>query len=285
MTIEHALGTTTIPARPTRIVALSFEEDVLSQVGVTTVGHLDNLFEPGAPYPWQAGEVDLTGSRPVGDSGGTIGLEEIAALAPDLILATNYFALADVYQGLSAIAPTVGFRTGWGEASWQDLARVIGQAVGRPDDVERQVAEVEGYVDGVAEALPGLRGKTFSSVYYYEAGMFAVDTNPEGHTARLLGELGMVLSPQIVAEVENRSLSVERVGLIDADLVALGFAGDALRAELTASPLYQGVSAVQDLRVHLVDNYGATAVNSPTLLNIRWNLERQRPLLERVAAG
>jgi hypothetical protein len=38
VTIEHALGTTTVPAPPTRIVALSFEEDVLSQVGVATVG-------------------------------------------------------------------------------------------------------------------------------------------------------------------------------------------------------------------------------------------------------
>lgn len=285
VTIEHAFGTTTIPAPPTRIVALSFEEDVLSQVGLTTVGHLDNLFEPGVPYPWQAGEVDFTASRPVGDPGGTIGLEEVAALAPDLILATNYFALADVYQGLSAIAPTVGFRTGWGEASWQDTARVIGQAVGRADDVEAEVSEVEGYVDALAAALPGLQGKTFSSVYYYEAGMFAVDTNPQGHTARLLGQLGMVLSPQIVAEVENRSLSAERVGLIDADLVGLGVAGDELRAGLTASPLYQAVPAVQDQRVYLADNYGATAGNNPTLLNIRWNLEQQRPVLERAAAG
>lgn len=163
VTIEHAFGVTTIPAPPTRIVALSFEEDVLSRVGLTTVGHLDNFFESGAPYPWQDGEVDFTASLAVGDSGGTIGLEEVAALAPDLILATNYFALADVYDGLSAIAPTVGFRTGWGEASWQDTARVVGLAVGRQADVEREVSEVEAYVDALAAELPGLQGKTFSS--------------------------------------------------------------------------------------------------------------------------
>lgn len=43
VTIEHALGTTRIPAPPTRIVALSFEEDVLSQVGMHTIGHADNI--------------------------------------------------------------------------------------------------------------------------------------------------------------------------------------------------------------------------------------------------
>ncbi|WP_300007737.1 ABC transporter substrate-binding protein [Pseudonocardia sp.] len=285
VTIEHAFGSTTIPAAPSRIVALSFEEDVLSRIGLTTVGHLDNLVEPGVPYAWQVGEVDLSTSRALGDPGGAIGLEEVAALDPDLILATNYFALEDVYEGLSAIAPTVGFRTGWGEASWQDTARVIGQAVGREAAVEEQVAEVEAYVDALAAELPGLQGRTFSSVYNYEPGMFAVDTNPQGHTARLLGELGMSLSPRIVAEVENRSLSAERIGLIDADLVGLGFAGDELRAELTASPLYRALPAVQDRRVHLSDVDGATAGNNPTLLNVRWNLEQQRPVLERVAAS
>jgi hypothetical protein len=139
--VEHALGTTTIPAPPTRIVALSFEEDVLSQVGVRTVGHADNSYAPGTPYPWQEGEVDFTGSV----------------------------------------------------------------------------------------ALGGLAGKTFGSVYHHDTGRFAVDTNPDGQTAMLLGRLGMVMSPRIVAEVADRSLGAERVGLIDADLVSLGFASDALR--------------------------------------------------------
>jgi hypothetical protein len=43
-------------------------------------------------------------------------------------------------------------------------------------------------------------------------------------TARLLGQLGPVMSPRIVAEVVDRSPSPEQVGLIDADLVGLGFA-------------------------------------------------------------
>lgn len=109
VTIEHALGTTTIPAPPARIVALSFEEDVLSQVGVRTVGHADNSYAPDTPYPWQEGEVDLTGSVALGGPDG-VDLERVAALEPDLILATNYASLPDLYEGLSGIAPTVGYR-------------------------------------------------------------------------------------------------------------------------------------------------------------------------------
>jgi iron complex transport system substrate-binding protein len=281
--IEHALGTTTIPAPPTRIVALSYEEDVLSQVGVTTVGRTENHYAPGALYPWQEGEVDPR-VVPVGGPDG-LDLEEVAALQPDLILATNYYELENVYEGLSAIAPTVGYRTGWGEATWQDTARVIGHAVGKEAEVEQRIRETDGMVTGLAAELPGLAGKSFSSVFYHDAGQFTVDTNPKGHTAKLLGQLGMVMSPRIVAEVVNRSLGAERVGLIDADLVRLGYASDDLRAQLTASPLFQALPAVRDGRVFESDVFGATAGNNPTLLNVPWQLEQQRAVLERVAAS
>lgn len=283
VTIEHALGTTTIPAPPTRIVALSFEEDVLSQVGVATVGRTENLFVPGDLYPWQEGEVEA-GIPPLGGPDG-VDLEQVAALQPDLILATNHYGLPDVYERLSAIAPTVGYRTGWGEATWQDTARVIGRAVGREAEVEQQIGEVEGYISALAAELPGLAGKTFSSVYYHDTGQFAVDTNPDGQTAKLLGQLGMVMSPRVVAEVVNRSVGAEQMGVIDADLVRLGYATDTLRAELTASPLFQAIPAVRDGRVYESDVFGATAGNNPTMLNVRWQLERERAVLERVAAS
>jgi iron complex transport system substrate-binding protein len=284
VTITHAFGSTTIPARPTRIVALSLEEDVLSQVGVTTVGHADNAYEPGVPYPWQLGKVDLSTSTAL-DTTSELNIEKVAALQPDLILATNYASLADVYGQLSAIAPTVGYRTGWGEATWQDTSRVIGLAIGKQAEVDRAIDGTEQYLRSLAGELPGLHGKSFSSVYYYDTGLFAVDTNPEGQTARMLGELGLVLSPRIVAEVRDRSLSAEQVGLIDADLVGLGIASDDLKAQLTASPLFQAVPAVRDGRVNVSDNYGATAGNNPTLLDIPWQLDRQRSVLEKVAAA
>jgi iron complex transport system substrate-binding protein len=283
VTIEHALGTTSIPAPPTRIVALSFEEDVLSQVDVATVGRTDNYYAPGTLYPWQEGEVE-PGVVPLGGPNG-LDLEKAASLQPDLILATNYYELENVYEGLSAIAPTVGYRAGWGGATWQDTARVIGRATGEAAEVEQRISEVDGSVAALAAELPGLAGKTFSSVFYHEVGQFTVDTNPEGHTAKLLGQLGMVMSPRIVAEVVNRSLGAEQVGLIDADLVRLGHASAELRAQLTASPLFQAVPAVRDGRVYETDVFGATAGNNPTLLNVPWQLERQRAVLERVAVS
>lgn len=284
LTIEHALGVATIPEAPTRIVALSFEEDVLARIGVSTVGHAGNSYAPGTPYPWQEGVVDLSGSAALGVVDG-INLEAVAALDPDLILATNLFTLPDTYEQLSAIAPTVGYRTGWGEATWQETSRVIGQATGHSADVDREIGEVEKYVDDLAAALPGLAGATYSGGYYYESGTFAVGTDPDGQTGRLYSELGMVLSPRIVAEVVDRSLSLEQIGVLDADLVRIGFGSDELQAELTASPLYQTLPSVREGRVSFSDNYGATAGSNPTMLNIPWLFDEIRPVLERVAAA
>src|SRR5688500_4272882 len=51
LTIPHALGTATIPEKPERIVALSFEEDLLGAIGVEVVGHGENADAPGELYP------------------------------------------------------------------------------------------------------------------------------------------------------------------------------------------------------------------------------------------
>lgn len=81
------------------------------------------------------------------------------------------------------------------------------------------MAEVDGYLAAMAAEYPGLRGKTFASVYYYEPGNFAVNTDPDGQTAQVLGQLSMVLDPCIAAEVVDRSLSLEQTGLLESSNV------------------------------------------------------------------
>jgi iron complex transport system substrate-binding protein len=44
------------------------------------------------------------------------------------------------------------------------------------------------------------------------------------------------------------------------------------------------VPAVRDGRVFESDVFGATAGNNPTLLNVPWQLQQQRAVLERVVA-
>lgn len=286
ITITHGLGSTTIPAAPQRIVALSGEEDTLVLLGIAPIAFSDGYGTPGERSPWLAGRPELDGATVLADAQSGVNVEQIAALRPDLILATNLYGLPDVYAQLSGIAPTVGPPGAEaGAATWQDLSIQIGTAVGRATDARAVVARTEAGVRDLAAALPGLSGKTFTSSFYYEPGRFATVDSTETGAAALLVELGMVLSPRVTAEVVDRSVSLEQIGLLDADFVAIGFAGDSLRADLAASPLYANLPAARDGRVLQGSASLAAAGNNPSILNVPWQLEQYRPVLERAAAA
>lgn len=284
VTITHALGATTIPAAPTRVVALSYEQDLLSQVGMQVVGHNENAVTPGAPYPWEEGKVDLAGSEVVVDAAQNVNLEAVAALAPDLILATNLSTIEQFYPQLSQIAPTVAYTAGWNKDSWQESATTVGTALGREADVATVVAGVEQHVAGIAAELPGLAGKTYASAYYYEPGRFVVPTDPDATIVRVYGQLGLEIDPTVSSSVQNRLLSAEQSGLLDVDYLQLSSAGPDLRSQLFADPLFSSLGVVRDGRYSETDESGGVAANYPTVLNIPWSLDQQVDVLRKVAA-
>jgi iron complex transport system substrate-binding protein len=286
VTIQHKLGATTIPAEPKRIVALSFEEDTLGALGITPIAYGSNDFLPGGRYPWLAGKIDLSGSTELKNVFNALSLEQVAGLRPDLILATNFYGLENYYDELSRIAPTVGFINEAGTSSWQDVSRLIGRAVGRSEQTEQAISATEVDVDALATRLPGLKGRTFSSSFYYAPGQpLAVIDDPATISVALYTQLGLVLSPAVTSTVRDRSLSMEQIGSLDADFLFIGFAAPELRTSLDANPAYTSIPAVREGRVYQADPFTALTFNNPTLLNIPWQLEQITSTLERVAAG
>lgn len=250
---------------------------------MTTVGRTDNAYAAGRPYPWQEGRVDLRGTQAVVDANGSVNLERIAALDPDLILATNFRPDRPMYDRLSAIAPTVAATGSIGAASWQELATQVGAAVGRPDEMAARVTGVEDFLAGLAREYPGLRGKTYAGAFHYATGQFRVNTNPDAQSARVLGSLGITLNPELAVAAVDRQLSQERLDVLDVDLLVISFASPDLKTTLEADPLYSGLAVVRDGREFVGDNNSAQAGNNPTLLTIPWLLEQQRDVLSRVA--
>lgn len=282
VTIDHTYGSTVIPEQPTRIVALSNEEDTLATLGITPIAFAKNPVRPTGDYPWLDGRIDLSGATAL-DLSTEVNLEQIASLQPDLILATNFYEIADYYDQLSQIAPTVGPAEEPGLSTWQETSTLIGKAVGRSADVEKAIGETEDFVSSFAAEHPGLKDKTLSSAYYYEAGKFAVIDDPDTTSLRLYGELGMTLSPSITEHVVDRSLSEEQMGALDADVVFIGYASDDLKASLNQNPLFTQIPAVRDGRVAEVDQFAAGVMNNPTILNIPWQLEQFEPVLAKAA--
>lgn len=156
VTVKHAFGDTRIPAPPTRVVSagLTSADDLLA-LGVVPIAVTDWFGgEPFGVWPWALPR--LGGAQPVVLSlADGIQVDQIASLAPDLIVATDAGLDEDTYTRLSAVAPTVAQsgRDAFFEP-WWDQATTIGQAVFRHDDMQKLIADVRAKFTTVKEARP-----------------------------------------------------------------------------------------------------------------------------------
>lgn len=133
--VEHARGVTEVPGQPQRVVTLEpLELDTAVSVGITPVGAAVASNVAGIPAYLGVDGVEPVGTVPEPD------LEAIAALQPDLILGTEA-RHSKLYDQLSAIAPTVFIAT---QADpWRENAELIGEALGREDEVAVQISAVD----------------------------------------------------------------------------------------------------------------------------------------------
>jgi len=237
VTVEHAFGTTRIPAPPQRVVSAGLtEQDDLLAVGVVPVAVTDWFGdEPSAVWPWARDR--LGGATPeVLSLADGIEVDRIAALAPDLIVATNAGLDEQTYARLSEIAPTVaqpGPEAFFGP--WQAQATIIGQAVFKADEMAGIVADVENRFTGIADQYPGFAGRRVALL----AGRFdgdGIDATPPGWRTEFLTAMGF--------EVADLGTRVPREELADAldglDVLIWTTADDAERAALEADPAIAG---------------------------------------------
>lgn len=161
VTVSHAFGETTIPRPPKRVVSAGLTDaDDLLAVGVVPVAVTDWFGgEPFGVWPWA--RAQLGNAQPVVlNLADGVPVDQIAALKPDLIVATNAGLDQDTYAKLSAIAPTVAQsgRDAFFEP-WKDQATTIGQAVFKHDDMQKLIAGVEDRFTAVGTDHPGFAGR------------------------------------------------------------------------------------------------------------------------------
>jgi iron complex transport system substrate-binding protein len=162
VTVKHVFGETKIPAPPKRVVSAGFtEQDDLLAVGVVPIAVTDWFGgEPFGVWPWA--QPKLGGAQPVVLSlADGIQVDQIAALNPDLIVATNAGLDQDTYTKLTAIAPTIA-QSGQDAffEPWKDQAGAIGQAVFKHDEMQALVAAVDERIAAAGKNNPQFAGKT-----------------------------------------------------------------------------------------------------------------------------
>ncbi len=161
VTVKHMFGETRVPAPPTRVVSAGYtEQDDLLAVGVVPIA-VTNWFgdQPFGVWPWATPK--LGGAQPeVLDLSDGIQLDRIAALKPDLIVATNAGVDEATYQKLSELAPTIA-QSGQDAffEPWKTQAATISHAVFKYDEMARIVQAVDDKFAGVGKTNPQFAGK------------------------------------------------------------------------------------------------------------------------------
>jgi iron complex transport system substrate-binding protein len=161
VTVTHAFGETKVPKPPTRVVSAGLTDaDDLLALGVVPIAVTDWFGgEPFGLWPWALPRLD--GAQPVVLSlVDGVPVEQIAALAPDLIVAADAGLDQDTYGRLAAIAPTIA-QTGRDAfyEPWRNRAETIGQAVFRHDDMQKLIADVDAGFSGVKDSNPQFAGR------------------------------------------------------------------------------------------------------------------------------
>jgi iron complex transport system substrate-binding protein len=163
VTVKHAMGSTSVPTQPKRIVALdsSYADATLllesELVGLTTYrSYSTDLPE----YLGEARTQHASQVQSVGEMSAP-SLEKIAALKPDLIVSAKVRHEA-LYGQLSKIAPTIMSETTG--ATFKENIEMLGQALGKSDLAEKKISAFEGEAKKVGDAINAKAGNPTISV-------------------------------------------------------------------------------------------------------------------------
>lgn len=290
--IEHALGTTVIDAEPQRVVSVGLtEQDYLLAVGVTPVGVTDWYGDqPSATWPWAQDELGDAEPEVLSGSDG-LQYERIAALDPDLILGLNAGLDDESYEQLSQIAPTIAHPVDAPDhfAPWRDIADLIGRAVGRSEQMDTIVTEIDAEFAAAAEANPAFDGTSivFLQNAIYDGSAVAYQ---DGLSTQFLTDLGFVI-PDVLDDftedgVSQAYIPLEQLSVLDeADVLLWATEGPGDREALEDEPLYQALVPVQEGHLVFTDGVLAGAIYFTSPLSLPFVVEHLVPALASTMAG
>ena len=297
VTVTHALGETVIESEPTRVATIGWtDHETLVSLGVVPVGAVEITWggnAEGSTDWFDEAVAELGGEQPTryDDSAGAP-IEEIVALEPDLILATNSGLTQEEYDTLTKVAPVVAYPEAPWSTSWQDSLELVGEAVGRSDRAAEVEAETNALLEDAGAKYPEIAGTSaawlwFAAADYSKFGVYsATDARP-----RFLDAVGFE-TPAIVTELSDGApgqfsvdVSAERASEFDADVIVF-YVDDSVKLEdLQAAPLIQDLPALKSgAFVASGDPELALPLSSPTPLSIPVAVEKFLPLLAEAAA-
>ncbi|MFP4261993.1 MAG: ABC transporter substrate-binding protein [Halomonas sp.] len=261
--IVHLQGDTELTAPPQRVVALDpTVTDHLLALGLPPIGSLTyGLARPDSRDAWPPAIAEQAVEASIARVGtpGNLDLEAIAALEPDLVLASGYVGQS-TYNTLTRIAPTVIIES---ERHFRSDLHQIAVAVGREQEAE---AVLERYAKRVAAMRARLGGERVAIVRPRQQSVWMY--GPSSNAGRLLTEAGINVKAvpdgaSITSDPPGAigELSLERVSAIDAPhlfVILYNLDHHAGLEGYLQGPMWQRLPAVQQGNVHGVEGIAWT---------------------------
>ncbi|WP_344457914.1 iron-siderophore ABC transporter substrate-binding protein [Actinocorallia aurantiaca] len=289
MTIQHALGTTTIKAKPERVATVNWaNHEAPLALGVVPVGMAAANFgddDGDGLLPWVEERLtELKAETPVlFDETDGIDFEGVADTKPDVILAAYSGLTQQDYDTLSEIAPVVAYPEAAWATPWRDILRMNSKAIGLADEGEKLITGIEGDIKDTVAKYPQLKDKSIMFMTHVDPNDVSEVGFYTTHDTRTLffEDLGMKI-PASVADASKGTdkfaltRSAEQIDVFDDVDIITGYGdekGDLLK-KISADPLLSKIPAVKRGSVYLLpDSKPLGTAANPTPLSISWVLE------------
>ncbi|WP_344281679.1 iron-siderophore ABC transporter substrate-binding protein [Actinomadura napierensis] len=289
VTIKHALGTTTIPAKPKRVATVNWaNHEVPLALGVVPVGMAAANFgddNGDGVLPWVDERLkELKAKTPVlFDETDGIDFEAVADTEPDVILAAYSGLTKKDYETLGQIAPTVAYPDAPWATPWREIIKLNSRALGLAAEGDQLIGRIEGGIKGVVAKYPQLKGKSAMFMTHVDPNDVSQVGFYTTHDTRTLffEDLGLTIPKSITEASEGTdkfalTRSAEQADLFDDVDIITGY-GDAkggLLGKISKDPLLSKIPAVERGSVYLLpDSEPLGTAANPTPLSISWVLE------------
>lgn len=252
----HAAGETCVPESPQRIVTTQDQNAMLPllELGVKPVGSAGLPLEDGNFLFRRVADFDTSGIEFIG-SYSQPDLEAIALLQPDLIIGPPF--QADIYDALSAIAPTVLIDVH--ERPLDEALLDFATLVNASERAGELRAEYQARVAGLREALAARRDQLTVSIITPgdDSGQFYNEASGQA-TGTVVRALDLLRpAPESGPDAYTDYRSIETLPEHDADvMLIISYAGeerDPVLDGFVGSPILQALGVAQAEQVYVVD--------------------------------
>ena len=297
MTISHAYGETVIESQPERVATISWgNQDVPLALGIVPVGVSKANYgetDKNGLLPWTGEKYAELGeeSPVVYDDVDGLDYEAISDSNPDIILAAYSGITQEEYDLLSEIAPVLAYPENAWQTLWRDQITMNATALGKKDEGNALVKELETLISDKTSKYSDIEGKTAVFCYFNPAdlGKFYIYL-PSDPRAAYLTDLGFEF-PESISELAKESdsfsieVSSENIDVLkDADII-VSYGNDELLKALQNDALLSTVPAVKNGAVALIeDGSELSASCTPSALSIPATIDEYLEIMANAAS-